>query len=95
MDYFCYRCQKPTPSKSIQHSSGVETICAACGWQVDFDHADEPDDDYGEPIGSCANCQTNIYESEDDGSGLCDQCQWFAAGCPGPPQVITDGEEET
>lgn len=32
-----------------------------------------------EPIGSCDNCGCNIYAYEDDGSGLCDQCQWFAA----------------
>jgi transposase len=30
-----------------------------------------------EPVDSCHNCGCNIYASEDDGSGLCDQCQWF------------------
>lgn len=40
-----------------------------------FPESDEPD----EPIGSCDNCGVNVYEDEDDGSGLCGQCQWFAA----------------
>lgn len=36
-------------------------------------------DEWDEPIGSCDNCGVNVYEDEDDGSGLCNQCQWFAA----------------
>lgn len=84
---FCYRCQKVTPSRSVDHHSGTEWLCAVCGWQVDFDCADDchfDGEDDGEPVGSCENCETNIYPSEDDGSGLCDQCQWHAAGCPQP-----------
>lgn len=62
-------------------------ICDHCKDELDFDDdgIDEWDDygpydeDDGEPVGSCDNCDLNIYPSEDDGSGLCDQCQWYAA----------------
>jgi hypothetical protein len=33
-------------------------------------------DAYEEPVDSCDRCGVNIYEDEDDGSGLCDQCRW-------------------
>ena len=38
----------------------------------------ERDEYYNTPIGSCDNCGVNVYPDEDDGSGLCGQCQWFA-----------------
>lgn len=62
---------------------------------IDDCEAEYPDDfdDDNEPIGSCENCDSNIYESEDDGSGLCDQCQWYAAGCPQPGRLDDDSEE--
>ena len=39
----------------------------------------DPDDELGEPTGSCDECGVNLYEDDDDGSGLCDQCGWRAA----------------
>lgn len=74
---FCFRCQKVTPSRSVQHASGKEFLCAVCGWQVDFLHDDLPDepDDYYEPVGSCENCSVNLYE--DDDPEYCDQCLWM------------------
>ena len=41
---------------------------------------DDFDDDFdeSEPVGSCINCESDIYPFEDDGSGLCDQCQWYS-----------------
>jgi hypothetical protein len=56
------------------------------GCDDDFDYEPDYPDDYddNEPVGSCDNCDSNIYPSEDDGSGLCDQCQWYAAGGPQP-----------
>jgi len=64
-------------------------------WSEDDYEAEYPDDfDDNEPVGSCDNCDSNIYESEDDGSGLCDQCQWYAAGCPSPDDSPDDSEEQ-
>lgn len=48
---------------------------------------DDDDEDSCEPIGSCDNCEQNIYEDDYyifDGERLCDQCAWYAMGCPGP-----------
>ncbi len=42
---------------------------------------DPEDDDYGEPIGSCGNCGTNLYEYDcyiHRGDELCVQCYWWA-----------------
>lgn len=39
------------------------------------------DDDYGEPIGSCDECGTNLYEDDcyiHQGDELCGQCYWWA-----------------
>lgn len=54
------------------------------------DEIDEYDDDFDdEAVGSCEECGTDLYASEDVGTGLCDQCQWAldAAG-------FMDGDEE-
>jgi hypothetical protein len=48
-----------------------------CPWEEDEYTFD---DDMGEPVGSCDLCDCNIYEEEDDGSGLCDQCQFYVYG---------------
>lgn len=43
----------------------------------DFD-GDEPDDSY-EPIGSCDECDTNLYEDDCysfQGLQICGQCYW-------------------
>lgn len=41
-----------------------------------YDWRDYDRDD--EPVGSCESCGCNIYADDDDGSGLCDECQWWA-----------------
>ena len=41
-------------------------------WNEEYD-----DYEYDDPIGSCHECGMDIYEDEDDGSGLCGQCQWY------------------
>jgi hypothetical protein len=41
----------------------------------DEDYCDEPD---SEPCGSCDECGADIFPDEDDGSGLCDQCSFYA-----------------
>lgn len=88
---FCNRCQKVTPSRVVYHDCGTEFLCAVCGWQVDFLHNDDgpPEDceDNGEPVGSCDECDTNLYGDEVfyvPGYGkLCSQCAWMAmnGGC--------------
>ncbi len=76
---FCFRCDKVTPSRRVEHGSWTEWLCQVCNWQVDCDWDESLDDeDYAEPIGSCDNCGTNIYRYDDDGTELCDQCQWWA-----------------
>ena len=51
---------------------------------VDDDYYEIGDDgDYSEPIGSCDECGTNLYD--DDvwvffGEDLCGQCYWHATG---------------
>lgn len=50
-------------------------------WDMDEDdweddQYDDPwDDEYDEPVGSCENCNTNLYA--DDDPELCDQCLWM------------------
>lgn len=75
---FCHGCKSKQPCKIIHHASGTETLCTACNHQVDFDIAEQFEDDYSEPVGSCENCGTNLYE--DDDSELCDQCLWRSQG---------------
>lgn len=40
---------------------------------------DDLSGEFDEPVDFCDNCGSDIYEDEDDGSGLCDQCQWWLA----------------
>ena len=61
------------PNDSCSHG-----ICQEC-YEDLVDEITEDEDDSDEPISSCDNCGVNVYEDEDDGSGLCNQCQWFAA----------------
>lgn len=47
---------------------------------------DGPDDESGEPIGCCDECEGNLYE--DDvyylmGLQFCGQCYWYATGGEG------------
>lgn len=46
-------------------------------WEIDS-LADEPSD---EPVGSCDECGTNLYEEDDE--FLCDQCLWRMTGGAG------------
>jgi len=76
MPEYCHRCQRVTESRAVTHGSGVEFVCVTCGWQVDYMFDEHDDDDSNEPVSSCEKCGSNVYESEDDGSGLCDACAW-------------------
>jgi DNA-directed RNA polymerase subunit RPC12/RpoP len=78
MQEFCIRCNRVTPSVTRSHASGTEYLCSICGNQVDFEIDDDYEDDDSEPVGSCDRCGVNIYRDEDDGSGLCDLCQFRA-----------------
>lgn len=56
-------------------------------YEVDDDYGDEwydyDEDDEGEPIGSCDNCDCNLYEDDCwhlDGMQFCNQCYWYATG---------------
>lgn len=50
--------------------------CEACIQQSES-FAEEMDDGYMEPVGSCEWCGTNLYEDDDE--DLCNQCAWHAA----------------
>ncbi len=62
--------------------------------EYEDDHdADGPDDAWdddgewcNEPIGSCDNCECNLYAG-DEWDGLCNQCAWLL-------QMSEDDEEE-
>ena len=80
---FCWKCDNPRECRIVSRGCGTETLCNACGAQVDFDYDDDDwfdddddwcGDDYSEPIGSCEDCGTNLYP--DDDIDLCDQCLW-------------------
>lgn len=46
----------------------------------DYDDGDF-DEEYYEPVGSCDNCECDIYEDDVDEDGaLCDQCRWSMSG---------------
>lgn len=42
----------------------------------DLDGTDIPDE-YIEPCDSCESCGVNIYEHQEDGDRLCDQCAFY------------------
>jgi hypothetical protein len=75
---FCHGCKSKQPCKIIHHRSGTETLCTVCNYQMDFEIAEQFEDDYSEPVGSCENCGTNLYEEDDP--ELCDQCLWRSQG---------------
>lgn len=79
---FCPMCGQFWGGISSFEMNGV---CDHCHDELasDEDGMDDGFDNY-EPVGSCDNCDWDYYAEEDDGSGLCDQCQWHAAGCPQP-----------
>jgi transcription elongation factor Elf1 len=79
MSEHCNHCERLTETVTKQHATGTEFLCAVCGHQQDFLHDDVPDDS-NEPIGSCENCGTNLYEGDDP--DLCDQCLWWAGSNP-------------
>jgi len=56
---------------------------------LDLDGTDIPDD-HVEAFDSCESCGVNIYEHQDDGSHLCDQCAFYRdASKPRPPRGAT------
>ena len=78
---FCWKCDKMRPVRSVKHASGTEFVCKSCGWQTDFLHNEDVEDDYMEPVGSCEGCGTNLYSG--DHKEFCDQCLWMLKfGCP-------------
>lgn len=62
--------------------------------EPDDDYDDFDDDESCEPIGSCDECEQDIYEADyfdmDDGSRLCNHCAWIAMGCPSPGDADDD-----
>jgi hypothetical protein len=55
----------------------------------DYDPID--DDDPNEPVGSCDECDEDLYEDDQffiDGGWLCGRCAWIAMGCPEPGDEI-------
>lgn len=46
----------------------------------DYDGTNYPDIDdlYDEPVGSCEQCGTNLYDEDDP--EYCDQCLWWMQG---------------
>lgn len=76
---------------------GRYTIDPDCCGEDEGDPYDYPaeldDDDYGEPIGCCDECESNLYEAdcwEVDGLQLCGHCAWVAMGCPSPGDTADD-----
>jgi len=87
---YCGKCGTTQDCKLVHDPSGVGTYCCECNYLLDYDHDDDWDDDeddwdmdeddweddqYDEPVGSCDNCNTNLYA--DDDPELCDQCLWM------------------
>lgn len=65
----------------------------------DFDDDPECDDldfecdDSSEPIGSCDECECDVFEDDVyyvDGEQLCSRCAWVASGCPEPGDIEDD-----
>lgn len=81
---FCGTAHEPAQLNFQGHCLACEIYCFNLSGDGDDDGWDAlisaADDDYdsGEPVGSCDNCETNVYAFEDDGSGLCGHCQWLA-----------------
>lgn len=59
---------------AIELFAGDNRCCPDCCG--DYDDVVETDE-WDEPVGSCDNCGTNLYD--DDADDLCSQCEWFAA----------------
>lgn len=74
---YCVKCERTQPVKSARLPTGFAWYCTVCAAMTDFDRFDEWDCS-GEPVGSCENCGTNLYEDDDD--ELCSYCLWWAEG---------------
>jgi hypothetical protein len=74
---FCYQCNAVVTVNMVEHATWTEWNCTACGgqtdWLADYDK-EHWADDVSEPIGSCENCGTNLYD--DDDPEYCGQCLW-------------------
>lgn len=77
MDDYCVKCDRVQPVRAVSCPTMTSYHCEVCGTQTD---ADYDFGDYGEPnnepIGSCDECGTNLYE-DDEYNGMCGQCYWF------------------
>jgi len=84
---FCGKCDKVQECKTVKHVSGTETLCCACGHQVDFDIDEDFDDEYSEPVGSCENCGTwfPAWGFEEAAMAMDVTNQWpMCSGCKQP-----------
>lgn len=66
----------------------------------DYDDVPEfengPDDDGCEPIGSCEECEQDIFADDYfviGGDRLCSQCAWLAMGCPEPGNTADSDDD--
>ena len=71
---YCPRCMSVQPVKVVRCATYAEWKCKNCDWQHDCETYDCDEDN--EPVGSCDNCGTNLYRTDDD--YFCDQCLWHA-----------------
>lgn len=78
MTDYCHKCDRTTETKYVKTATEGTYSCAVCGTVLDYDYDDLRDDpdDIGDPVGSCKNCGTNLYDDDDD--ELCNQCLWAA-----------------
>lgn len=56
------------------------------------DYDGDFEDDWDEPVGSCDECGTNLYNGDDP--DLCEQCLWAASPEPGEEDDLDDFREE-
>lgn len=71
MDDICYVCDGSGKTDPLEKRDCPE--CGGTGWSEPF--FEEPD---YEIVGSCENCGVDVPAYMDDGSGLCEQCQFMA-----------------
>lgn len=77
---FCWKCDEPRECRLVSHCCGTETLCKACGAQVDFDldeddYDDEEwddDDDYDDDYDD--EWDDDEVELDDDPVGSCQRC---------------------
>lgn len=77
MQDYCVKCDKVQPVTAVSSPTMTSYRCTVCGTQTDadYDFGDYGDEYDDEPIGSCDECGTNLYQ-DDEYNGLCGQCYW-------------------